>query len=193
MPDQSCFELKRQVRELLDLHQYIDPSQEWSSQDLEPLCALARKQAKAIKNALGYTVTDSTSNGQIFRALMSQLGIKCRTRFVGPRGDQTKLYRIDCDHWELLTQILERREVARTTDEIESATVSTPQINQLIQVEVDTAPPKEGQWVRWTKHPSLSWLVTSIERGRCQLKGITGKLRASVPLPEVQRVVLAEG
>ncbi|MEL7476801.1 MAG: plasmid replication protein, CyRepA1 family, partial [Cyanobacteria bacterium J06555_12] len=73
LPDQSCFELKRQVRELLNLHQYIDPSQEWSSQDLEPLCALARKQTKAIKNALGYSITEKTSNGQIFRALMSQL------------------------------------------------------------------------------------------------------------------------
>ncbi|MGK7912628.1 MAG: plasmid replication protein, CyRepA1 family [Synechococcus sp.] len=190
LPDQSCFELKRQVRELLGLHHYIDPSQEWSSQDLEPLCALARQQAKAIKNALGYSVTDSTSNGQIFRALLSQLGIKCRTRFVGPRGEQTKLYRIDEEHWELLTQILERREMARTQDETESATVSTPPINQSIQVEVDTAPLKEGQWVKWTKHPSLSWMVDAIDRGTCRLKGVTGKLRAAVPLPEVQRVRL---
>ncbi|MEM8716148.1 MAG: plasmid replication protein, CyRepA1 family [Cyanobacteria bacterium P01_G01_bin.4] len=190
LPDQSCFELKRQVRELLDLHRYLDPTQEWSSLDLDPLCALARKQAKAIKNSLGYTITDKTSNGQIFRALLSQLGIKCRTRFVGPRGNQTKLYRIDEEHWELLTEILERREVARTTDETESTAVSTPTINQSIQVEVDTEQPKEGHWAKWTKHPSLSWLVDTIARGTCQLKGVTGKLRATVPLEEVQRVSL---
>ncbi|MEM8716600.1 MAG: hypothetical protein AAGE92_12630, partial [Cyanobacteria bacterium P01_G01_bin.4] len=190
LPDQSCFELKRQVRELLGLHHYIDPTQEWSSQDLEPLCALARQQAKAIKNALGYSVTDSTSNGQIFRALLSQLGIKCRTRFVGPRGNQTKLYRIDEEHWELLTQILERREVTRATEEVESATVSTPPINQSIQVEVDTEPPKQGQWVMWTKHPSLSWVVDAIAQGTCRLKGLTGKLKATVPVQEVQRVSL---
>ncbi|MEL7476654.1 MAG: hypothetical protein AAGJ55_10565, partial [Cyanobacteria bacterium J06555_12] len=116
--------------------------------------------------------------------------LKCRTRFVGPRGEQTKLYRIDEEHWELLTEILERREVARTTDETESATVSTPSINQSVQVGVDTQPPKEGQWVKWTKHPSLSWLVDAISRGTCRLKGLTGKLRTTVPLQEVQRVSL---
>lgn len=191
LPDQSCLELRRQIRELLELETYLDPTQEWSSDDLAELCDKARQNALALSSCLGYRVSEKTSNGQIFRALLGQLGIKCKTRHVGPRGHQVKLYQIDGEHWELMTQILERREEERQRARALEQPVLTPLINLSIQDRVDTmrdrlpALPRIGDWVSWEKFPDLQWVLDKIDGSIGVLRGITGALTRQVPLDEI--------
>ena len=137
LPDQPCNELRRFVREQLQLTDYLDPNQELSETDLEELGAMARKYSKNIQQSLGFTIPEDpelANNGWIFRTLLRQLGVKVSVRRQGGRGEQVKLYSIASDQWEFLQEVLAKREKRRLLKKSAvSATVSTPLFKYSIQ------------------------------------------------------------
>jgi len=106
-------ELKRQTRSRLDLQDFFDPNKEWTKHDIKPYAERARQYAKAIKTALNFTITEGMSDVQIIHQLLSQMGIKIKFRWKQIDGEKTRIYRLNADHWQALTQVLERRQERR--------------------------------------------------------------------------------
>ena len=184
LPDLSRLELRRQVRKLLKLDEFLTTDREWTSEDLDPLCEMALRHAREIECCLGYRLNEKMSNGQIVRALLAQLGIRCQTRFVGPRGAQVKYYRLDEKYWQKLQGILDRRKQVREEAELEM--VSTPLVKDTVTDRVDTRPIRVGDWVRLSNQETMAWLVSKVEKGMCWLQGVTGQLQRSVPLEKAR-------
>lgn len=115
LTDWHHYSLKRAVRERLGLLQYLDPDREFSNEDLEPLGELCRNCRYEIKAILNLTIPEKASNRWILGVLLEQLGLKLLTRWVGSRGKQRKLCRIDPDSWVFATQVLDYRRSLRNT------------------------------------------------------------------------------
>lgn len=123
--DFSHAELRRSLREKLGLHDFLDPTIEWTEYDLASYAVKARELATQIQVALNFTIpTGSKANGkpkmsdvQIVHQLLSQLGIKVTFRWsrsvAGHEGEKLRVYRLDAEHWQELTAILERRRAER--------------------------------------------------------------------------------
>lgn len=143
--DQPYYELKRFVRDRLGLLPFLDPHQNWSDADLEPLGRQARHYRQQVKEILGFSIPTEekhASNGWIFRLLCNQLGLKVKTHFQGPRGKQVKYFAIAVEHYQTMSAILQRRHQRRVQtltpaaivapDHASHALVSTPDcINNL--------------------------------------------------------------
>lgn len=127
--DLSHAELRRVLRQTLGLHQFLDPTIEWTEYDLQPYAAQARKLTAQIQTALNFTIpTGTKDNGkpkmsdvQIVHQLLSQLGIKVTFRWsrsvAGHEGQKLRVYRLDPDHWQQLIAILDRRRARRESVE----------------------------------------------------------------------------
>jgi Domain of unknown function (DUF3854) len=127
--DLAHTELRRALREKLSLHQFLDPSIEWTEYDLQPCAEAARQLATQIQTALNFTIpTGTKDNGkpkmsdvQIVHQLLSQMGVKVTFRWSrsvpGHEGEKLRVYRLDSEHWQQVSAILERRQVRRESVE----------------------------------------------------------------------------
>ncbi|HEY9641538.1 MAG TPA: hypothetical protein V6C57_13705, partial [Coleofasciculaceae cyanobacterium] len=112
-------ELRRRLRQKLgldELIQQIKGGWEWTKHNLAGYAATARALAPQIKVALNFTITDKVSDVQIVHQLLLQLGIKvrfcCWSRSVqGQEGEKLRVYRLDAEHWQVMSEILERRRI----------------------------------------------------------------------------------
>lgn len=127
LTDWHHYSLKRAVRERLGLLQYLDPDREFSNEDLESLGELCRTCRYDIKAILNLTIPENASNRWILGVLLEQLGLKLLTRWVGSRGQQRKLCRIDPDSWNFATQVLDYRRSLRSTLDPQSLPTPTNQ------------------------------------------------------------------
>jgi len=119
--DLAHVELRRQMRQSLGFDALIEQLKsgwEWTKHDLAIYTTKARTAAQHIKVALNFTITDKISDVQIVHQLLRQLGIKvkfCRwSRSVeGHKGEKLKVYCLDEEHWQQVSDILERRRIKR--------------------------------------------------------------------------------
>jgi hypothetical protein len=123
--DFSHAELRRSLREKLGLHGFLDPSLEWTEYDLQPHAAQARALATQIQVALNFTIPAGVkengkpkmSDVQIVHQLLSQFGVKVTFRWsrsvAGHEREKLRVYRLDADHWQNMSAILERRQAKR--------------------------------------------------------------------------------
>ncbi|MBD3886221.1 DUF3854 domain-containing protein [Phormidium tenue FACHB-886] len=120
--DLSQMELRRRLRQELgfdDLIEQIQNGWEWTQYDLAPYAAKARSLATQIKAALNFTISSKIYDTQIVHQLLLQLGIQVRfshwSRSVeGHAGEKLRVYRVDVEHWQRVSGILERRRVKRS-------------------------------------------------------------------------------
>ena len=119
--DFSHTELRRQLRQALGFDELIEKllqGQEWTKYDLAVVAAKARALAPQIKVALNFTIHAKVSDVQIVHQLLLQLGIKVRfcrwSRAIeGHAREKLRVYRLDAEHWQRMSEILERRHLKR--------------------------------------------------------------------------------
>ncbi|MBD2072095.1 DUF3854 domain-containing protein [Leptolyngbya sp. FACHB-671] len=115
--DISGSELRRALRAKLGLETFLNPEREWTKYDLQEVASTARQLATQVKVALNFTVSSKVSDTQIVHQLLSQMGVKTVSRWSrsveGHKGEKLRVYRLDADHWQRITDILERRKARR--------------------------------------------------------------------------------
>ncbi len=85
---------------------------------MEGYAARARALAPQIKVALNFTISARVSDVQIIHQLLLQMGMKvsfCRwSRSVERHlGEKLRVYRLDGAHWQVVSEILKRRQMKR--------------------------------------------------------------------------------
>ncbi len=115
--DIASLECQRWLREFLGLKQFLDPNKTWTKVDLEDCALQIRKRTNEVRLGLNFTVADHLSDVQIVHQLLSQMGIKITFQWSrsipGLEGHKEKIYRLDMDHWDVLSKIIERRQQRR--------------------------------------------------------------------------------
>jgi len=115
--DISLCELRRWLRELLGLNDFLDANKEWTRYDLKRYADKIRNYRDEIKQALKITPSEKISDVQLVHQLLSQLGIKIKFRWSrsmpGHEGEKIRVYSLDREHWDKLMSIIERRHTAR--------------------------------------------------------------------------------
>lgn len=115
LPDRRHRTLKRAYRDKLGLRAFLDPDREWQRDDLAELEDQISSCRDDVKSVLNLTIPENFSPCWVVAQLLQQLGIKLTSRREGGRGSQTRLYRLDPAHWQVISEILERRRQARAT------------------------------------------------------------------------------
>ena len=105
--------LKREFRQRLGLDVFLAPGQVWSAESLAEFKQRSLSLAPQIKAALNFSVRDDMPAVQILNQLLEQMGITCKSTQTRTAGGRVRNYEIDSSSWELSTQVLERRKVAR--------------------------------------------------------------------------------
>lgn len=111
--DLKCHEVKRFVREKLGVREFINVKAEWTSKSLESFAAFARSCRKDIKLYLNLTIKDESHNNWILSQFLTQIGLKTKVRYQGPRGKQEAVYCLDDEHLAIVSEILQRRQEYR--------------------------------------------------------------------------------
>ncbi|MBW4421908.1 MAG: DUF3854 domain-containing protein [Myxacorys californica WJT36-NPBG1] len=118
--DISGVELRRKLRELLGLNQFLDPDREWTKHDLAECAAHIRAQAPLVRQVLNFSVTERVSDVQLVHQLLSQLGLKIAFRWCrgvpGSEGEKLRVYRLEPQHWQALMEVLRQRQSRRQND-----------------------------------------------------------------------------
>ncbi|MCC2695232.1 plasmid replication protein, CyRepA1 family [Nodularia sp. LEGE 04288] len=111
--DISGTELRRQMREVFGLNDFLDPNKEWNKGDLKPYADKIRQYASQIHHHLNRTISHKMSDVQVVHQLLSQLGIKIAFRWSrfepGFEREKIKVFRLDADLWCHLMSILQQR------------------------------------------------------------------------------------
>ena len=102
-------ELRRALRALLGLNQFLKPEAEWTQVDLEAFASKARELSSQVKLGLHLTLSDRMSDTQIVHQLLSQMGVKVAFRWAGGRANRHRVYSLDSAHWQRMMEILTRR------------------------------------------------------------------------------------
>lgn len=117
--DISLCELRRWLRQVLGLNDFLDRNKEWTGYDLKPYADKIRKHRDEVKQVLNLTPSEKVSDVQLLHQLLSQLGIKIKFRWSrsmpGHKGEKIRVYSLDLEHWHKLMSIIERRHTARKT------------------------------------------------------------------------------
>lgn len=113
IPDRRHRTLKRTYREKLGLKQFLDLDREWTRDDLEQLGYLVDQCRDDIKQVLNLTIPEGSSECWVLAQLLQQIGVKLTSRREGGRGSQVRVYRLDRERWQFISEVLERRRNAR--------------------------------------------------------------------------------
>jgi hypothetical protein len=117
--DISGAEVRRKLREMLGLNQFLDPDREWTKHDLVECAARIRAQAPLVRQVLNFSVTERVSDVQLVHQLLSQLGLKMTFRWSrsipGHEGEKLRIYRLEPNHWQALMEVLSQRQSRRQT------------------------------------------------------------------------------
>ncbi|MBD2616382.1 hypothetical protein H6G94_35035, partial [Nostoc punctiforme FACHB-252] len=115
--DISGTALRRKIREVLGLNDFLNPNKEWTKADLKPYADKIRQYAPEINLHLNRTISDKMSDTQVVHQLLSQLGIKMAFRWSrfepGFEKQKIKVYRLDTEVWHSLMSTLHRRATRR--------------------------------------------------------------------------------
>jgi hypothetical protein len=128
--DIAPLECQRWLRDYFGLQAFMDPHKTWSRLDLVGIARRIRKRASDVKIGLHFTISADMSDVQVVHQLLSQMGIKIAFNWSrsipGLEGQKEKLYRIDEEHWTVVTAILHRREQRREQKKQAQAFVGSP-------------------------------------------------------------------
>jgi hypothetical protein len=139
-------ELRRRMRELVGLHDFLNPDREWTALELQPYAVQARAHAEQIKVALGFSISGKISDTQIIHQLLAQLGLKVEFRwsrsYPGQQGVKIRVYRLQRGSWHTSQTVLSRREQRRAClDNSEGGGGSPPEFICLDTIEEGGDPP----------------------------------------------------
>ena len=112
--DLSGAAIRLAARQALGLAAFLEwaaAGNEWVGDDdaIASRADLARQCAQDLKLALRFSIRPGISNIQIVHQLLSQVGIKFAKRYVRKGGKHQWCYRLNQEHWQKLTAILQRR------------------------------------------------------------------------------------
>lgn len=113
LPDRRHRTLKRAYREKLGLKDFLNLDREWSQNDLAELEDLVSDCREDIKGVLNLTIPEKFSPCWVVSQLLQQVGVKLLSRREGARGEQVRYYRLDPEHWQFISETIERRRQAR--------------------------------------------------------------------------------
>ena len=109
LPDRRHRTLKRTYREHLGLKEFLNLERQWSRDDLEQLDEMIAKYRNDIKKVLNLSIPENASPCWVVSQLLEQLGLKVRSRREGGRGEQVRFYQLDREHYQFVSDVLERR------------------------------------------------------------------------------------
>jgi hypothetical protein len=132
--DISGAALRQKLRHRLGLQQFFDVEREWDAEDLKPIAQIARDNAVHIKKILNFTIPKGCkengkpimSDVQIVHLLLSQMGIRVNFRWRGTGKDKHRVYRLDAERWEMLMDVIERRQLERESLRLSERTEGSP-------------------------------------------------------------------
>jgi hypothetical protein len=105
------------IRQKLGLTDFLDPTKEWTIDDLQFSANAARRCWEQVKLTLNFTSSAAVSDTQIVHQLLAQLGVKVAFRWSrsvpGREGEKLKVYRLCQQTWATAMAILERRAARR--------------------------------------------------------------------------------
>jgi hypothetical protein len=169
-------ELRRKVREILGLGDWLNANDDWrgDSKRLATFKAKALQMAPQIKAALNVSIHADMSGAQILGQLLDQIGIATDSKQVRIGGNRTRLYWIDQDVKTQNMAILERRALRRKPAiETEVEPVTPPPKLELIQGGCDTLEtPKTVDPAR----PTHRWATMGLDGW---LEGVEGGVNAA--------------
>lgn len=114
-PDRRHRTLRRWYRDRLGLKSFLTLDQEWSGETLEEWSELIENHTEEISSSLGLSIPPGSSPNWILAQLLQQLGLKTRSRRTGGRGEQSRVYSLEPEHFEFVMQTIERRRRSRQT------------------------------------------------------------------------------
>ncbi|MEM7770421.1 MAG: plasmid replication protein, CyRepA1 family [Cyanobacteria bacterium P01_A01_bin.37] len=151
--DWSQAALRQKVREVIGLKDFLDPDKWWTKLDLRPYAERIRQHSDQVRVALHFTVVPELSDVQLVHQLLSQMGVKITSTWSrsipGLEGQKSRIYQIDCKHWQALSAVLIRRQQRRkATLDLESSSGSPPCILDPYQGGDPriSLPAPSGQW-----------------------------------------------
>jgi hypothetical protein len=114
-------ELRRRIRTEIGFDELIAKLRagwRWCKYDLKPYADKARLLRHHIQVALHFTIPETMTDTQIIHQLFSQMGIKLAkftwSRAVpGHEGEKLRVWTMDCEHWQQMWSVLERRALKR--------------------------------------------------------------------------------
>ncbi|MBD2111722.1 MULTISPECIES: plasmid replication protein, CyRepA1 family [Cyanophyceae] len=192
-------ELRRQVRAMLGLDQWLNSTDEWLSDSarLAEFKKLALGLAPQVKAALNISINSDMSGAQILGQLLDQVGIATESKQLRVDGDRKRIYWIDqavkAQQLAILQRRAQRRNPAQTP---EPAPVTPPPQLEILQGGCDRAkPPYTGDsWVgaEVQMRASLSpWLVTAVNGETATIKNTLSGFIRSAALADLQLLEVA--
>jgi hypothetical protein len=154
--DISGASLRRELRKILGLNQFLDPDREWVAADTAGVAELARQHTSQIQAVLHFTPSDKLSDVQITHQLLSQLGLKVTFRWSGSGKAKHRVYRLNREQWNYLTEILERRYQRYLQYQQPYASEGSPHPLDLNQTGGDPNPKISNELKDWLTPASLS-------------------------------------
>jgi hypothetical protein len=98
----------------LGITAFLHPDKRWTKYDTQQVADRARAAKQQMKELLNYTVSDKVSDTQIVHDLLDRLGVKVKqvcwsNRVPEHEGEKLRVYQVDPDCWQFLTDLLQRR------------------------------------------------------------------------------------
>ena len=189
--DVGTAELRRQMRDRLNLGEWLNSDREWGRNDdsLLEFAAKAFDLAPQIKGALNVSIKpDRMTPQQIMGQLLDQMGVETRSRQFRAGGKLQRAYSIDQASKTVALDILTRRaERRKATDDQYSTPVTPPPDDVYNPGGCDSPnPPEKGDpWVgaEVCMGSSLSpWLVLAVEGDQATIKNTLNGFVRSAPL-----------
>ncbi|MBD2234878.1 plasmid replication protein, CyRepA1 family [Phormidium tenue] len=199
--DISTAELRRQVRGLLGIDQWITCEREWSGDDegLMEFAAKALDMAPQVKAALNVAIRPDMSPQQILGQLLDQMGIETASRQSRQDGRRCRWYQVDqASKAQALGILMRRVERRKATEERYSLPGTPPPINVYESGGcAPQKPPKKGDpWagvlVLWGASLG-SWVVlaTDGDMATIQLQNPVVQTVRTVPLGDLVALEVA--
>lgn len=117
--------LKRKIRRLLGLQDFIIPGKVWTAESLANFTVKALHFASEIKAVLNVTVSEHMSPNQILGQLLEQIGLKTESKQFRQHGKRKRCYWLNQNHHAYLLEIIERR-AKRGKTQLPLAPTDTP-------------------------------------------------------------------
>ena len=187
-------ELRRQVRAMLGLEQWVSRADDWMSDsaNLAEFKKLALRLAPQVKAALNVSIHADMSGAQILGQLLDQMGIVTESKQLRVNGDRKRVYWIDQEVKGQQLAILQRRAQRRNPAPIPEPEPVTPPLQlEILQGGCDRAesPYTRDPWVGAEVRMGSSispWLVLAIDGDQAQIQNTLNGFVRSAPLASLE-------
>ncbi len=154
--DISGAALRRELRQRLGLDKFLDTEREWTAEDVGEVAAIARQHSQLVQTVLHFTPSEKLSDVQIVHQLLSQLGVKVDYRWKGTGSGKHRVYFLNAQVWQNLTDILERRQQRRIEIEQRQTEKGSPLPLVSRNLTGDPTPTTTESLEKWLSSESLN-------------------------------------